>query len=164
MDKKEKVYQKLREMGIAFELIEHPAAFTIEEIDALNLSEENCNAVVKNLFLRDAKGRRHFLVVLRKDKQANLVALQEEIGSTKLSFASEERLQRLLGVTKGSVSPLGILNDEEREVELAIDSDLMGQKRVGVHPNDNTATVFLSFEDLKRVILEHGNHIHFIKI
>ncbi len=164
MKAKEQVYEYLREQGIAFEVAEHSAVFTIEEMDALNFGAENSSVVVKNLFLRDAKGKRHFLVVLQKDKQANLSALQQELGCTKLSFASEDRLQRLLGLTKGSVSPLGVLSDADQQVELAIDRDLIEQGRVGVHPNDNTATVFLSFEDLKQLIIRRGNPIHFIKI
>ncbi len=119
---------------------------------------------MKNLFLRDAKGKRHFLIVMQKNKQANLPALQQELGCTKLSFASEERLQRLLGLTKGSVTPLGILQDTGCQVEVAIDQDLMRYPKLGVHPNDNTATVFLSFEGLKEFILRQGNAIHFIKI
>lgn len=77
--------------------------------------------MVKNLFLRDAKGKRHFLVVLDKDKRADLKALQEQLSCSKLSFASEERLKKHLGLSRGSVTPLGILNDAQGMVELVFD-------------------------------------------
>ena len=86
--------------------------------------------MVKNLFLRDAKGKRHFLVVLDKDKRADLKALQEQLSCSKLSFASEERLKKHLGLSRGSVTPLGILNDAQGMVELVFDRDLIGRRRL----------------------------------
>lgn len=162
-DNQKKVYAKLDEMGISYEVQQHPPVYTIEEMDELGIGDEN-SAVVKNLFLRDNKGKRHFLVVLGKDKKADLKALKEKIGSTPLSFASEERLGKYLGLSKGAVSPMGIINDETQAVEVVMDRDLVGHPRLGVHPNENTATVWLDFEDLKRVIEENGNQIHYIEI
>ena len=137
---KQKVYDALAAAGIEYERVDHPPVFTIEEMDALELPHPE--AVVKNLFLRDAKGKRHFLVVLPGHRQADLRTLGERLG-TKLSFASEERLEKYLGLTKGSVTPLGVLNDEDRAVELIFDEELKTMPLLGVHPNHNTATVFL---------------------
>lgn len=82
----------------------------------------------------------------------------------RLSFASEDRLKRFLGLEKGAVTPLGILNDEARAVEVLFDRDLAGLPSLGVHPNRNTATVFLAFSDLESLIRSHGNSVSFVAI
>lgn len=162
MDKQQQVLDALQELNITYELVRHPAVYTIEEMDALTLPHKEC--VAKNLFLRDAKGKRHFLVVLEQSKTADLKHLRQALGSTPLSFASEERLMNHLSLTKGSVTPLGVLNDPEHAVEVVFDSDLIGSTCIGVHPNDNTATVFLSYNDLCRVIERCGNAVSTVEI
>lgn len=151
------VIDTLERMEIQYELVEHQAVFTIEEMDALHIEEKG--AILKNLFLRDEKGRRYFLVSICKDKKANLEQLRQCLGSKRLSFASENRLQELLGLQKGSVTPFGLLNDTERKVEYILDNDITSGQYVGVHPNENTATVWLLAKDLERTIAEHGNSI-----
>ena len=99
---KEEVYTKLEELGVAFDKMEHEPVYTIDEmklIEGMNIED-----VCKNLFIRDEKGKRHFLVVIREDKSADLKALREQIGSTRLSFASEDRLMKHMGLTKGAVT------------------------------------------------------------
>lgn len=162
MDNKENVFKKLEELNINYEVIYHEAAYTIDEMEDLHL--ENMNDVAKNLFLRDYKGREHYLVVLGKDKKADLKHIKTQIGSTPLSFASEERLMKYLKLGKGSVSPLGILNDTEGEVKVVFDKELASKGKIGVHPNDNTATVFMDFKDLQKVIELNGNKIYFIDV
>ena len=151
---KQEIKMFLEEKNIPFEWVEHKAVFTIEEMEELGL--ESMDEIAKNLFLRDQKGKRHFLVVVKGLKQVNLKELGEKLG-TKLSFASEERLEKYLGLAKGSVTPLGILNDESCAVEVYIDEDLCKMKRIGVHPNENTASVYLSPDNLLDIIREHGN-------
>lgn len=162
MEAQQKVYEKLDAMGIKYEIINHPAVYTIEEMDNLGITMKA--EVCKNLFVRDAKGKKHYLVVLSKDKRADLASIAAQIGSTKLSFASDERLDKYLGLKKGAVSPLGIMNDAAHEVEVVFDKDLVDKENLGVHPNDNTATVVLSYEDLNRVVSENGNKITFVNI
>ena len=154
---KEAVLKILRDKGIPFEVTEHPAVYTIEEMEAGGLPHSW--DICKNLFLRDAKGKRHFLVSLEKDKRADLGRLAELLGCGKLSFASEERLGRLLGLRRGAVTPLGVLNDEDCAVELVFDRDLASHPRLGVHPCDNTATVWLAPADLERLAAEKGNPV-----
>ena len=146
----------LERKNIPFEWVEHKAVFTIEEMEELGL--ESMDEIAKNLFLRDQKGKRHFLVVVKGLKQVNLKELGEKLG-TKLSFASEERLEKYLGLKKGAVTPLGVLNDENCAVEVYMDEDLCKQEKIGVHPNDNTASVYLSPADLLNIIKEHGNSL-----
>ena len=159
MTERDKVFSVLNDLGIVYEVTTHPAVYTIEEIDTLGLDKHG--GICKNLFLRDAAGHRHFLVVLRKDKKADLKALQAQLGTSRLGFASEERLHKYLKLTKGEVTPLGVLNDDARAVEIVFDRDLSGQACLGVHPNDNTATVWLSFESLLKVVTEHGSVFRF---
>ena len=147
---------------IAYEWAEHEAVYTIEDMVKLGL--EDMQDVAKNLFLRDAKGKRHFLVVVREDKKVDLKRLGELIGCSRLSFASEERLEKYLGLKKGSVTPLGVLNDEDRVVEVFFDEDFCKMKKIGVHPNENTASVFLPVDELLNIIREHGNSLEIISL
>lgn len=154
------VYQTLERLGIRYEGMEHDPVFTIDEMRALDMPADV--EIAKNLFLRDAKGKRHFLAVLPQDKPAALRDLEEKIGSTRLSFASEDRLRKHLGLPKGAVSPLGVLNDADNAVEVLFDAELERFARIGVHPNDNTATLFMAFGDIVGVVRDHGNRIDFI--
>ncbi len=162
MDAKKEVYNKLDSLGIKYCITEHEPMFTIEQMDKEGIS--NYGYLCKNLFLRDDNGKRHFLVVFYKDKVADLKDIRAQIGSSRLGFASEERLKKYLGLGHGQVTPLGVLNDTEHKVEVVFDKDLIGKENVGVHPNDNTATIWLSFDDIKRVIELNGNSIKFIEI
>lgn len=162
MDVREKVYDKLNELGITYEVDEHPAAFTIEEVDKMGIFEKGIGC--KNLFLRDGGGKRHFLLVVEGHKKVDLKSIRSQIGCSRLSFGSEERLERCMKLTKGSVSPFGILNDDNRAVELIFDKELIDERCLGFHPNLNNATVWISFEDLIKVIEDHGNDVHFVEI
>ena len=97
--------------------------------------------------MKNSNSKKHYLVVLKGDKKANLKSIKSQINSTALSFASEERLEKHLGLSKGSVTPLGIINDEEHLVNIVLDEDLKKEEIIGVHPNVNTSTVFISYND-----------------
>ena len=157
---KQEVKAFLEDKNIPFEWVEHKAVYTIEEMEELGL--ESMDEIAKNLFLRDQKGKRHFLIVIRADKQANLKELGEKLGIGKLSFASEERLEKYMKLKKGAVTPLGVLNDEDCAVEVFFDEDFVGMEKIGVHPNDNTASVYLKTEDLLGIIREHGNSLEIV--
>ena len=154
---KEEVKVFLKEKRIPFRWVEHKAVYTIEEMEELGL--EKMEETAKNLFLRDQKGKNHFLVVIRADKQANLKELGEKLGGVRLSFASEERLEKYLGLKKGAVTPLSILNDTACAVKVFLDRDFLEKEEIGVHPHDNTASVYLKTADLMQIIKEHGNSL-----
>ena len=162
MTEREKVFARLEELGVSYEVTEHPAVFTIGEMDALGLTAKG--EVCKNLFLRDAKGRRHFLVVVPGEARADLRALAAQLESSKLSFASAERLEKYLGLKQGEVTPLGVLNDADAAVEVVFDRGLKRFPCLGVHPNDNTATVWLSLADILRVVEGNGNEIRWVTL
>ena len=146
---KEATLRYLDEQGIQYEKMEHKAVFTMEEMDEVGISAKG--GVVKNLFLRDGKGKNHFLVVVPEEKRVNLSDLSAQLNASKMSFASADRLAKYLGVVQGAVSPLGVLNDETGSVTVVFDKSLEN-KVIGVHPNDNTATLWLPFEELKKII------------
>ncbi len=162
VDKSAPVYERLSELGINYERIDHPAVYTMDEMASLGIF--NKGIVGKNIFLRDNKGRRHFLIFVYGDKRTNLSSIENELDIKHTSFASAERLDKYLGLTKGSVSPLGVINDTDASVEFIIDKEFIGCRFVGVHPNQNTSTIWLAFEDLLKVIRENGNKIDFIEI
>jgi len=162
MEQHKKVFDQLEQLGIPFEIVHHPAVFTIEEMEELGIDKKG--EIAKNLFLRDDRGKNHYLVVVKKDKKVDLKELRNRLNSSRLGFASEERLYKYLQLTKGSVTPLGVINDEERAVNVVIDKDFVGISKIGVHPNNNTATIFMSFDDLIKVIKEHGNPIIYTEI
>lgn len=157
MDKKKLVYDKLIDMNIPFQAVEHAAVYTIEEMQMLDFPPKS--RIAKNLFLRDAKGKRHFLVVADAEHEVNLKQLETVLNCTKLSFASEERLQTHLGLAKGAVSPFGLLNDTANHVEFYLDKKLREGDTMGIHPNDNTATVFITFDNLLKFIGAIGHPV-----
>lgn len=162
MDEKQKVYNKLNQLSIPYIVNEHEAAFTIEDIDKMGIFNKGVGC--KNLFLRDEKGKRHFLLIAQDHKQVDLKEVRRQIGCSRLSFGSEERLWNCLKLTKGSVSPFGVINDPECKVEIIFEGDLINEKSLGFHPNDNTATVWLSFQDIKRFIEDNGNDIMYVSL
>lgn len=155
MMNKEEILLLLEKKHIPFEVVNHPHANTIAEIDSFNLPHKE--SIVKNLFLRDDKKRNYYLLVVAKDKTVNLKSVKETIQSRPLSFASQNDLLKYLQLPKGSVTPLGILNNEEHNVQVYLDEDVMHDSLIGIHPNDNTATIFMKPIDLQSIILDHGN-------
>ena len=159
---RQQVFETLAAMGIAFERYQHPAVFTSEDAD---IHWRDIPATpVKNLFLRNKKGNREYLVVLGIDKRADLRELVKIIGDDRFSFGSPERLMQTLGVTPGSVSPFGLLHPDSRNVQVIVDDDLRRAERLIFHPNDNTASVTISFADLEKFLATRGNVVRFINI
>ncbi|MBR2666715.1 MAG: prolyl-tRNA synthetase associated domain-containing protein [Oscillospiraceae bacterium] len=158
---KQETYDYLTSRSIPYEVTEHAAVFNMEELDAVALPYPDCDA--KNLFVRDDKKRNYYLITVKGDKRVDLKAFQKAHGTRKLSFASAEDLMAIMRLTPGAVTPLGLLADEERKVTLYLDAAFLGGP-AGVHPNDNTATVWLNAEDLVKLIEAHGNTVNVIEI
>jgi Ala-tRNA(Pro) deacylase len=158
----ETVVTRLRELGIAFTRHEHPPVATVEEASAhwAGIDATHC----KNLFLRNQKGNRHYLVVLTAAKKADLKAVADQIGDGKLSFASPERLMTYLGVTPGSVSPFGLINDRDHLVRVVLDRDFETAARLAFHPNINTLTFTLAVADFTAFLAGCGNPIQYVSV
>ena len=118
----------------------------------------------KNLFLRNQKGNRHYLVIVPHDERADLRGVAAQIGDGRLSFASAERLMTHLGVTPGSVSPFGLINDSAGQVRVFLDRRFKSTERISFHPNINTATVVIAFADFERFLGACGNSVRYIDV
>jgi Ala-tRNA(Pro) deacylase len=156
------VLVRLRELDIPFTRHEHPPAATVEEAERywVDIDATHC----KNLFLRNQKGTRHYLVILVAAKKADLRAVADQIGDGKLSFASPERLMTCLGLTPGSVSPFGLIHDRERRVRVVLDRDLKTASRVSFHPNINTVTLTVAFDDFQKFLDACGHTVQYVTI
>ena len=160
---KEEIYRWLKTSGISYEITEHKAVYNMAELSEAKLPWPE--AIGKNLFIRDDKKRGYYLITMRGDKTCDLKAFRKEHGLRALSLASAGDLEAILGLLPGSVTPLGLLNDEARQVKLFLDRDFLKPPGlVGVHPNENTATVWLRPEDLMAVIQAHGNEAEWVDI
>ena len=160
----EEVLKVLQDLDIHYELVKHEPVYTIEDMNNLDKDIFKGAEICKNLFLRDQKGKRHFLMVLCSEKKADMAKIQEQALSTRLSFASSERLMKYLKLEPGHVSPMGLINDEEKKVEVLIDKDLRDKPLLAVHPNTNEASLLITYEDLMKFIKSMGNEYEFIEI
>ena len=162
MTEKEKVYAALDELGIEYKVINHEEVHTIEEMDALGIFTDG--EVCKNLFLRNANGKTHYVVSMLKNKHPDIQnTIRSQLGCSRLSFGSDERLMKHLGLKPGAVSPFGIINDEDHDVNLVFDSELKKVDGfVGFHPNDCTSFVWIKFSDLLKFIKHYGNDVYYI--
>lgn len=160
--KKENVYKKLDELNVKYRKVDHKAVFTMEEMAKLNL--ENEDEIVKNIFIRDDKKINYYLVLIAGNKRVNLKELRNNLKLRPLTFASEEDLEKYLGLHKGSVTVLGVLNDTNHIVKVLIDEDIKKFKEIGVHPNENTASIWLKLEDIEKILNYTENDYEFIKI
>lgn len=163
MTEKEKVLLALDELTIEYKVIDHQEVHTIEEMDALGIFTDG--EVCKNLFLRNANGKTHYVVSMLKNKHPDIQGvIKAQLGCSRLSFGSDERLQKHLGLKPGAVSPFGIINDEAHEVNVVLDSELKTvDGLIGFHPNDCTSFVWLKFDDLMKFIRHYGNDVYFIE-
>ena len=158
---KQETYDCLTAHGIEYEITEHAAVYNMEELDAIDLPYNDCDA--KNLFVRDDKKRNYYLISVKGDKKVDLKTFQKTFGTRRLSFASADDLMSIMGLIPGAVTPLGLLSDEDRKVTLYLDNSFLGGL-VGIHPNDNTATVWIKAEALVELIKEHGNTVHVVAL
>lgn len=149
------LYQLLDLLKIPYDYIEHPPVPTVEEAKKYwsDIESGHC----KNIFFRNHKGNRHYLVILYYDSKLNIKELEQKLRQGKLTFASDRRLMQYLGLTPGSVSPFGLINDHTRHVHLFIDKKLMNYERLSFHPNTNTASLIIPREGLFRFLEHTGN-------
>jgi Ala-tRNA(Pro) deacylase len=153
--------QFLETNQIVYTRHDHPAVYTVEEAD--RLVPELPAAKTKNLFLRDDKGKRHFLVVVPGHKQVDLKTLKDRMGVKRISFGSPERLKKHLGIEPGAVSILSLYNDKAHAVELFVDQELWASESFQCHPLVNTATLEISRDNLLRFLKITGHDMKIIR-
>ena len=158
MDKQE-IYNYLTEKGIWHHIVEHEAVYNMSEASGIENPYPGYDA--KNLFIRDDKKQHYYLITVRGDQRVDLKAFRQQHQTRPLCFASAEDLMSIMSLIPGAVTPFGLLNDEQRRVSLFLDKHfLQDEALIGVHPNDNTATVWLHTKDLIELITQHGNPVH----
>ena len=158
----QQVYDYLDKLGIKFDYYEHPEAPTIE-IAAQYYRGEG-TTLCKNLFFRNHKGNRHYLVIMDSTHAMDIHDIEHKLHQGKLSFASPERMMKYLGVRPGSVSLFTLVNDANHEVTLFVDNGLRNAEKVSFHPNDNTASLVISNADMMKFIENIGNPYEFLDL
>lgn len=159
---KEQIYEYLKKRNIWFEVDSHKAVYNMADLLDVDISYPEGDA--KNLFLCDDKKINYYLITVKGDKRVNLSKFRRDNGTRPLSFASSEELENIMGLIPGSVTPLGILNDKDKRVTVFIDSEFKPSDIIGVHPNDNTATLWLKTKDLIDIIKDNGNVVKVVDI
>ena len=160
---KQEVYDFIKSKNIWYEITEHKAVFNMDELSEIEIPYPEYNA--KNLFVRNDKKRNYYLITVKGNKRVDLKEFRNNNGTRPLSFASEQDLMSIMNLIAGSVTPLGLLNDKDLKVTFYLDKDFLNDKQIiGVHPNENTATLWLKVTDLIDIIKEHGNQVNIVKL
>ena len=153
----------LKSQNLWHEITEHEAVYNMAELSKIEIPYPEYDA--KNLFIRDDKKQNYYLITVKGDKRVNLKEFRRNNNTRPLTFASPEDLMSIMGLIPGAVTPLGLLNDAECKVTLFLDCDFMnGLSLIGVHPNDNTATVWLKTSDLISLVQQHGNAVNLVEL
>lgn len=158
---KQETYQYLKDHNIPFEITEHRAVYNMEELDSIDLPYPEGDA--KNLFVRDDKKKNYYLITVKGDKRVNLKDFRKAHGLRTLSFASPEDLKKYMDLTPGAVTPLGLLNVEGAPITMYLDAEFK-DSIIGIHPNENTATVWLQGDDLVALLRENGCEVEIVEI
>lgn len=159
---KEGVLDILDSLDILYEAYDHPAAPTIE------IAQKHWKFIeathCKNIFFRNHKGNRHYLVVLEHTQALDIHDLEKRLKQGKLTFASPKRMMKYLGVTPGSVSPFGLINDSEKHVHLFLDENIRKSEKISFHPCINTASLVIAFEDFEKFLEYQGNSFEYLRL
>jgi Ala-tRNA(Pro) deacylase len=157
-----RIYKILKDLNIHFDYYEHPPAPTIEEARRYwkDIEATHC----KNLFFRNHKGNRHYLVIIEHSRDLLIHDLEKRLKQGKLSFASEQRMNKYLGLMPGSVSPFGLIYDEAKHVHLFLDENLRQSVKISFHPCINTASLVISYIDFERFLGWSGNKYEYLRL
>jgi Ala-tRNA(Pro) deacylase len=162
LEKEQKVYDVLNKLELPYTRYEHEAVYTVDAANKFcgHIPGQHC----KNIFVRNAKGNKHYLIIIDDVKKVDLKNISRQIESSSLSFASEERLKKYLGVEPGSVSAFGLINDIEKSIEVLLDKDFVNADIISFHPNVNTATLTITYQDFKKFLECCGNKVSYVEI
>lgn len=159
---KKEIYQALDKLNIKYKILEHEEVFSADEF--YEVTKDMPGHHCKNLFLKNSNKSKNYLLVAKHDKTVDLKVVKAQIGSSRLSFDTPDKLYELLNVTPGSVNPFSVINDSESVVELLIDSDLLDGQNLNFHPAINTETFNISSGDFKKFLDDIKNNITNINI
>ena len=160
---KQEIYDFIKSKNIWHEITEHKAVFNMDESSEIEIPYPEYNA--KNLFVRDDKKKNYYLITVKGNKRVDLKEFRNNNDTRPLSFASEQDLISIMNLIAGSVTPLGLLNNKDLKVIFYLDKDFLKDKQIiGIHPNENTATLWLKVTDLIDIIKEHGNQVNVVEL
>ncbi len=162
MERHQKVYAALENMGISYEIVEHPPALTTEEADSYIVGKEGVRT--KTLFLCNRKRTAFFLVIMDDRKQLDMKKLGGILKEKSISFCSPDRLMEKMSLPAGVVSLFGLLNNEEGDIKVYLDREMLSERIMTFHPNDNSKTAFISTEDMYKFLEKLGNEYHIVEL
>ncbi|OCA86746.1 MULTISPECIES: prolyl-tRNA synthetase associated domain-containing protein [unclassified Bacillus (in: firmicutes)] len=154
MEQYQIVYNTLTKMNIPFEVVEHPPAWTTAEADKYIDGKEGVRT--KTLFLTNKKKNAFYLVIMDGAKRLDMDHLATILNEKRISFGSSERLMEKMGLSPGFVSIFGLLNNDEHDIKVYLDKEMLSERLITFHPNDNTKTLFMSTEDMYKFITTIG--------
>ncbi|MCR8969612.1 prolyl-tRNA synthetase associated domain-containing protein [Facklamia sp. 7083-14-GEN3] len=161
MDRYQAVEEKLKELGISFQIVDHEPALTTEQADAFIEGIEGVRT--KTMFLTNRKKTEFYLLIMNDQKQLDMDQLKELIHANKVRMASAESLKEKMQLSSGVVSPFGLLFNEEKDIKVYFDYEIMGQDRMSFHPNTNEKTIFIETQDLLKFIEAIGFEYEILK-
>lgn len=159
-DLKQRVYDELARLDIKYEVVNHPPAMTTEEADEFIEGLEGVRS--KTMFMCDKKKRRFYLFIMDDVKRIDIKKIGELIGDKQIRFAPAECLKEVMNLEFGSVSPFGLIYDLDHAVKVYIDKEILTEKIITFHPNLNTATVFITMDDMFKFLDSVGNEYEVI--
>ena len=154
MEQCQLVYDSLKKMNIPYEVIEHPPVLTTDEADKYIVGKEGVRT--KSLFLTNKKKNEYYLVITESAKRLNMKELAVTLNEERLSFASPQRLMKKMALTPGRVSIFGLLNNAEHDIHVYFDRQILSERLISYHPNDNTKTIFITIEDMYKFLTAIG--------
>lgn len=154
MDAYQQVANKLHELGITFDVVEHPPAFTTEQADSYIEGMEGVRT--KSMFLTNKKKTQYYLLIMDDKKSLDMDDFKVQVGANRIRMASLDSLAEKMNLPAGTVSPFGLLNNEEKDIQVYFDKEIIGEERMSFHPNTNEKTIFVSTTDLFKFLEDLG--------
>ena len=162
MDAYQQVANKLHELGITFDVVEHPPAFTTEQADSYIEGMEGVRT--KSMFLTNKKKTQYYLLIMDDKKRLDMNDFKIQVGADRIRMASLNSLAEKMNLSAGTVSPFGLLNNEERDIQVYFDKEIIDEERMTFHPNTNAKTIFISTEDLFKFLKDLGYYYQVLEL
>ena len=162
MEAYQQVAKKLQELGITYDVVEHPPAFTTEQADSYIEGLEGVRT--KSMFLTNKKKTQYYLLIMDDQKRLDMEDFKDQVGANRIRMASTESLAEKMQLPAGTVSPFGLLNNGEKDIRVYFDKDIVSEEIMTFHPNTNEKTIFIKTQDLLRFLEAVGFHYEILTL
>ena len=162
MDAYQQVANKLQELGITFDVVEHPPVFTTEQADSYIEGREGVRT--KSMFLTNRKKTQYYLLIMDDKKRLDMDDFKVQVGANRIRMASADSLAEKMNLSAGTVSPFGLLNNAEKDIQVYFDKDILSEEIMTFHPNTNEKTIFIKTQDLFRFLESIGFTYKFLTL